>query len=337
MILENTILIPSFILFTSGALDMTSRQLVNNALAPLNVADVSAMKEIRQDDIIIAIIGPSGSGRSYLVDLLSNRQEKLSQGGLSAGKGTSIQPIRIQHPDYGDRIVLLDTPGFDASTNGLSHVKLTGLLYLQQITNTYEPYQHETLFKELCGDISRTILMTTMWHEIRQEEGEQREQDLTRCWQALTNSQATAHRLGDEPTSMDGSGVRREAWDIIIPLITRHDDHESILFREDLAALQEELCKSQEGKELWSILQDNLVEWMKIQKKWSQALKYEREQGMLREFEEELRDHVHEVVRMKGNGFIDLLRRILSWPCRSPRRKKVRRERKTAGVVFPVP
>ncbi len=286
---------------------------------------------------------------------MASQPGKRAQSGLLPGTTTEVKATRVKHPIYGNRIVLLDTPGFDSNTaNALGpfqvlqkiqkwlthqlvinqlcfcvvltflkcsyddHVRLTGLVYLQQITNLSEPYQHEALAKELCGDtiLSRAILVTTMWHEIEPEEGRRREQDLICLWDARTQSQSTVHRLGDGSTDLNNpDALRKSAWDFIVPLITKHDDRESIFLQEDFAALQAELCKEKEGKVAWDQLQENLMMRMEIQRKLSQALQQDRaQQEMLRKVEDELRDTLHRVSKWKNKRFAAMIKRAVLWP-----------------------
>lgn len=215
------------------------------------------------------------------------------------------------------------------------HVRLTGLVYLQQITNPSEPYQHEALAKELCGDtiMSRVIFVTTMWHEIEPEEGRYRERDLTKIWDELTHSQSSVHRLGASSTYLDNSdALRKSAWDFIIPLITKHDDRESIFLQEDFAALQVGLCKDKEGKAAWDQLQENLIMRMEIQRKLSQALQQNRaQQEVLRKFEEELRDTMHRVAKWKNERFTAMIKQAVLWP----KGRHQRRKPKTMQYAYP--
>lgn len=192
-------------------------------------------------------------------------------------------------------------------------MRLTGLVYLQQITNSREPYQHEALFKELCGDtiLSRIILVTTMWNEIWLEEGERRERDLIRSWNSLTHSESTTHRFGDGPSGInDYDQLRKDAWkDFIIPLITKHNNRESILLQADFASLQEELCKSPEGEKLWNTLEEVLQARMQVEKRLSVALENDRAQELLQQLQKEL----GRKPRRKRDIAAKLLKRALPW------------------------
>lgn len=113
---------------------------------------VNGIKKIRNDDIVIAygtyhtmlferiffsvlkrscrFVGPTGAGKSYVrgylsgresvgtytgiqyIDLLAGQSGRRTGHSLSATT-TRIEAIRVKHPTYGDRIVLVDTPGFN--------------------------------------------------------------------------------------------------------------------------------------------------------------------------------------------------------------------------------
>lgn len=74
-------------------------------------------------------MGPTGSGKSYVgdgrlyvlgaeacvsqfIDLLTGQPGRRAGNSLKSVT-SQIQLTRVKHPKYGDRIVLVDTPGFD--------------------------------------------------------------------------------------------------------------------------------------------------------------------------------------------------------------------------------
>jgi len=85
---------------------------------------------------------------------------------------TEVRAVRLsKHPVYGDRLVLVDTPGFDDTnksdleilqmiSNWLQNVyekriKLAGIIYLHRITDNRmagTPHRNLRMFGQLCGD-----------------------------------------------------------------------------------------------------------------------------------------------------------------------------------------
>lgn len=55
-----------------------------------------------------------------MINVLAHREEKTTPPGKGlAAKGIrDVHAVRVKHKIYGDRIVLLDTPGFESGHNG---------------------------------------------------------------------------------------------------------------------------------------------------------------------------------------------------------------------------
>ncbi|KIM49737.1 hypothetical protein M413DRAFT_115376 [Hebeloma cylindrosporum] len=79
------------------------------------------------DDIIIAFMGPTGSGKSQIIDTLTGQQGQRAKDSLkSVTKDLEASRI-LDHDRYGSRIVLIDTPGFDDSSRSDEQIlKLIG-------------------------------------------------------------------------------------------------------------------------------------------------------------------------------------------------------------------
>lgn len=116
---------------------------------------VDGIKKLRNDDIIIAyarlqtlrhpteaffshrFVGPTGAGKSYVrqranterrkliplqyIDLLTGQPGRRAGHSLSAAT-TQIEAVRVKHTTYGDRIVLVDTPGINDSVRSSMEV-----------------------------------------------------------------------------------------------------------------------------------------------------------------------------------------------------------------------
>ncbi|KXN84716.1 hypothetical protein AN958_12143 [Leucoagaricus sp. SymC.cos] len=165
---------------------------------------LSSIHELRKDDILIAFMGPTGVGKSYFIDLLTGQSGKRA-GHTLKSVTADIQATRVRHPKYGDRVVLVDTPGFDDTTRTdmeilamisdwlaktyKSDVKLTGLIYLHRITDNRmagSPYKNLRMFGNLCGDdaTTRVILVSTMWERVDPAVGAKREGQLPKTYKS---------------------------------------------------------------------------------------------------------------------------------------------------------
>ncbi|KAF9450910.1 hypothetical protein P691DRAFT_725161 [Macrolepiota fuliginosa MF-IS2] len=233
---------------------------------------VDGIKKIRNDDIIIAFIGPTGAGKSYYIDLLTGQPGRRAGHTLSAAT-TQVEAVRVKHSTYNDRVVLVDTPGIDNTARSSMQVlqmtsswlqktykqdiKLSGLVYLHRITDNRltEPLENLRMFRELCGDITMTqvILVSTMWEELVVDEGASREKDLEELfWKPLIDKGSRLDRLL--------AGDPKEAWRIVNQLIRRNDARGIERMQEDLKELEETLQESYAGRTLQNSLQKALAE-----------------------------------------------------------------------------
>ena len=89
---------------------------------------------------------------------------------------------------------------------------LSGLLYFHRISDNRvagTPLRNLTMFKELCGgdNFKNVALVTTMWGEVFEEVGLQREQELKEdFWKTMIRLGSTAHRF---------HLTEESAWEII--------------------------------------------------------------------------------------------------------------------------
>ncbi|EKM78780.1 hypothetical protein AGABI1DRAFT_114372 [Agaricus bisporus var. burnettii JB137-S8] len=234
---------------------------------------INAIHKIRKDDIIIAFMGPTGAGKSYFIDLLTG--QKGRRAGSSLKSVTSqIQATRVKHPGYDDRIVLVDTPGFDDTTRSdmeilqiisewlqktySKQVKLSGLIYLHRITDNRmagSPHKNLRMFGELCGDVAMTQvrLVSTMWGKVKPEVGEGRERELRdKFWMHFIDKGSKIERLKDT--------TKEEAWRIVDQLIRDSKKRDAILLQEELVELEKQLNETAAGKTLYTSLQKLLAD-----------------------------------------------------------------------------
>ncbi|KAF8557899.1 kinase-like protein [Imleria badia] len=182
---------------------------------------------IDENDIVIALMGPVGSGKSSFVNTAAGKTV-VGVNDLRS-QTRAVQSVRCLHPDGRRNIVLVDTPGFDDThlSDGqilriMAHwlketyrnnVKLAGLLYLHRISDMRfagTPLRNLAVFKDLCGDgnLKNIVLVTTMWDEVEdQAVGSQREDELlSDFWKVMIRQGSRSCRF---------EGTRDSAWEII--------------------------------------------------------------------------------------------------------------------------
>ncbi|KAJ3571941.1 hypothetical protein NP233_g3417 [Leucocoprinus birnbaumii] len=158
----------------------------------VKVAPVEA-KDLNKDDMIIAVMGPTGAGKSTFIQTVTRAFYSNNEVGHHlASATTNVSALRIIfRDDDKPNIVLVDTPGFDDTNRSdfevlgeiarwlrvlgkplanaaRSRRRLSGILYLHRITDTRmtgSATRNLQIFQKLCGDsyYRRVILVTTMW------------------------------------------------------------------------------------------------------------------------------------------------------------------------------
>jgi len=83
----------------------------------------------RSKDVMVAIMGPTGTGKSSFINLLTN-DENIRVGHSTESETNRVLTSRYFDPESGLSVTLVDTPGFDDSREGCSDVHI-----LENITN----------------------------------------------------------------------------------------------------------------------------------------------------------------------------------------------------------
>ncbi|KIK57234.1 hypothetical protein GYMLUDRAFT_46492 [Collybiopsis luxurians FD-317 M1] len=163
--------------------------------------DSSHESSAEDDDVVIAVMGSTGSGKSSFIKLLSGDQT-VKTGDSLESETIDVQQVSFQDEQTGHRIILVDTPGFDDSRDGMSDTevlrkitgflldeydnkrKLNGLIYIHSIASTRfsgQSVRNLKMFKSLCGSetYKNVVVLTTFWDDkSAQTMGEKREEEL---------------------------------------------------------------------------------------------------------------------------------------------------------------
>ncbi|KAJ4987244.1 hypothetical protein SVAN01_07255 [Stagonosporopsis vannaccii] len=150
------------------------------------------------DDIIIAVMGITGCGKTSFINLFSDHKLLVGHELDSCTQDVEVVPC-----SFGDglKIYLVDTPGFDdterTDTEILLHIsgwlssaytaklKLSGIIYLHRIPDVRvggSGVKNLKMFRGLCGEdnLGSVVLATTMWDSVahNMSVGEARETQL---------------------------------------------------------------------------------------------------------------------------------------------------------------
>ncbi|KAG0632786.1 P-loop containing nucleoside triphosphate hydrolase protein [Tuber brumale] len=168
-------------------------------------------------EILIAVMGVTGAGKSYFIREVSGHSEVKVSGGLHSCT-SKVDSYSFQRG--GAKITLVDTPGFNDTTRSDTEVLteicnwtsktfkekrlLSGIIYLHRITDVRmdgSALKNLRMFQKLCGPgaLKNVFLTTTQWSNvIDQGDGENRERALCEegnFWGTLIKKGATLKRF----------------------------------------------------------------------------------------------------------------------------------------------
>ncbi|KAF5849063.1 hypothetical protein GGP41_005978 [Bipolaris sorokiniana] len=176
----------------------------------------------RPNDIIIAVMGITGCGKTTFVNLFAETPLEVGHGLDSCT--VSVQVATCKAED-GTNIYLVDTPGFDDTYRSdseilrevalwlnkahVSNVKLAGIIFLQRISDTRvggSGIRNIKMFQKLCGEdtLASVVLATTMWDQVGEYAGKERERQLKnepQLWKKMIDHGSKVYRHDNGKTS----------------------------------------------------------------------------------------------------------------------------------------
>jgi len=150
----------------------------------------------RPKPTFIAVMGPTGSGKTTFVNLVSGSSLGVGQGLESC---TSEVQASVRFTVGGKEVVLIDTPGFGDTaladsdiwkiiaasfvTSYRTGIRFAGIIYMQRISDVKmagSARQSFKMFQDLCGEDAypNVLLVTSMWDMVTLDVGNSREQEL---------------------------------------------------------------------------------------------------------------------------------------------------------------
>ncbi|KAI1498125.1 P-loop containing nucleoside triphosphate hydrolase protein [Biscogniauxia marginata] len=186
----------------------------------LNYTKSMAKKFLGGGDLLIAVMGMTGSGKTTFISKVTGRSD------LEIGHSLTscTRDIQVVKTTIKGRVVrFVDTPGFSDTTLSDSEVleliadylatayknelKLSGIIYLHPISDTrvtHHATKNLKMFQELTGkdNLKNVVLATSMWDKVEEAQGLAREQELKdQFWKIMIAYKAKAVRYGGTPES----------------------------------------------------------------------------------------------------------------------------------------
>ncbi|KAH0829010.1 hypothetical protein J3R83DRAFT_2463 [Lanmaoa asiatica] len=305
-----------------------------------------AIEDLATDDIVIAIMGPTGSGKSTVRQTTTSRGDRSlmccqfirsasghdTQGVGHGLKSFTSQVLAIRFWDQECRryVVLVDTPGFDDTFKSdldilnmisdwlnSSYKKkklLSGILYLHRITDNRmagTPLKNLRVFRELCGKdaLEKVYLTTTMWDEVEPRVGERRLDELkTDYWKTMMNRGAHIARCRSDDDSPQK---------LIRLILAQEDARKALLLQEEMGELKKELKETAAGQQLYSQLETLVEKQSELLRRINKERKVTSEASLLVELQQEYNDlrsqideKLHQMQELKLSPLQNLLRYV---------------------------
>ncbi|KAF9032993.1 P-loop containing nucleoside triphosphate hydrolase protein [Panaeolus papilionaceus] len=242
----------------------------------------------KESDIVILIMGATGTGKSSFISHFFDTSWTISSN-QTTSKTKEVTAYRMKnHALYGDRVVLIDTPGFDhtdlpdvdvlkttsrllSDWYGKRKTLLAGILYLHRITDnrvTGTAIHNLQMFRQLCGEEAarKIIMVTTMWDKpnVAKEKKESRYEELkTTHWKDLMDRGTRIEKFDN---------TSRSANTILARVVEEEKCRQLSHLQEESVVLGKQIKNTDAGKVLYDVLQDRL-------RKQSQELKILQDGG----------------------------------------------------------
>ncbi|PPR04717.1 hypothetical protein CVT24_011839 [Panaeolus cyanescens] len=179
--------------------------------------DIISSTDIRSEDIVIVMMGPTGTGKTTFIESFIGRE----RGHRLAAGTVDVLCVKIPIQETQRNLILVDTPGFDDPDKNDAEIldiiakwlestyrrgiMLTGLIYFHRITDIRHDVGIQNtmnIFHRLVGPsaVEQVALVTTMWNDIRDKQiGVEREEQLVNNhWRPLIKLKAMTGRLDSE-------------------------------------------------------------------------------------------------------------------------------------------
>ncbi|KAK3689952.1 P-loop containing nucleoside triphosphate hydrolase protein, partial [Podospora appendiculata] len=261
---------------------------------------------LRPGDVVIALMGVTGAGKTSFIDLMTD--EKLKIGNSLKSCTTDVGIHKCRRRSDGKTVWLVDTPGFDdtykSDTDILKEIAewlvtaydnkifLTGIVYLHPISEARmknSTMRNLRMFKKLVGaeGLARVVLATTFWSKVADDEGHAKEQQL------MADDDFWGYMMGKGSQVFRHYGTAESATVIVDTLIHHQAGAEGKQVME--LAIQQEVAV--EGKKLNETAAGRSLE---------DELEFQR-----RKFEadlQELRKELEEAIREKDREYERILK-----------------------------
>jgi len=211
-------------------------------------------------DKIVLVMGPTGVGKSKLIDYATGQNAEIVDHGWQSSTA-QIRSLRVAHPTDDYPVVFVDTPGFDHTSMSdmevvtmiadwllkayQGDINIATILYLHRISDnrmSKSAMKNLQIFSSLCGQkaMPNVVIVTTMWSFIPKELGIRREEHLKReVWKDMLGDGCRIGRFEDTYAS---------AWSIVDNLAEKSGA--TLLIQEEMGNIGKSLNETRAGIDL---------------------------------------------------------------------------------------
>ncbi|KAF4156923.1 hypothetical protein CNMCM6069_006219 [Aspergillus lentulus] len=292
----------------SSRQSMTSRSEPNNA----NSTSFRGGRAPGPNDVFIAVMGVTGSGKSSFISLCSGRVVKV---GHQLEACTTTVDVYAYDVSSTHTVYLIDTPGFDDTNRsdtqvlreiagwlGASYknkILLHGIIYLHRITDIRmqgSAKKNLIMFRQLCGQdaLKKVILVTTMWDKVPADEGARREAELINTpefWGWMLGKGSSCHRHNNMEASARS----------IVARLANHKTPITTDLQRQLVDENKSLDQTSAGRELQG-------ELLKEKEKWARE-RWEIEEQMKAAIEQRDRE-AEQMMREERDRYTKMIKKV---------------------------
>jgi len=294
----------------------------------MSVSQVNS-RDISPNDIIIAVMGPTGTGKSTFISIATRKHDRSIGHDLDSYT-SKIQSFRFPHPKDGRLITFVDTPGFDDTHKSDTEIlkmiaswlektykrkiTLAGIIYLHRVSDNRmagTPLKNLRMFSNLCGKdaTGNVILATTMWGLVEEGEGKRRSEQLqAKYWKGM---------LENGSKIMPFLATFESAWNIVDIIVGKRDlQKQSLLIQQEMVDLHRVLGETQAGIALYNTLQQLLADQREEVRRLRDEANAQHDPQLARALNaryEEIQENLHKTFDQVKEMKVPLGRRILGY------------------------